>query len=114
MHAHEITDAEAREVSSCYLRASKRFENVWPSFRRTQARNDHVCASLLPSWMLESASSDADSASLSAKLCQHLTNSQKKKISLAEFRFQSMQNSGYIPDGDMIFSECRIGLRRWI
>ena len=45
MHVNEITDAEVRVVSSCCLRASKRFENVWQSFTRTQARNDHVCDS---------------------------------------------------------------------
>ena len=43
-----------------------------------------------------------------------LNNFSEIVLSLAEFRFQSMQNSGYIPDGDIIFSECRIGLRRWI
>ena len=41
-HAHEITDSEGREVSSCGLRASNRFEKVWSSFKRTQALNDHV------------------------------------------------------------------------
>ena len=41
-HAHEITDSEGREVSSCGLRASNRSEKVWPSFKRTQALNDHV------------------------------------------------------------------------
>ena len=53
--------------------------------------------------MLGSASSDADSALLAANIEQL----SEKSFSLAEFCFQSMQYIGYIPDGDIIFSECR-------
>ena len=64
-HAHDITDADAREDSSGSLRASKRFEKVWPSLRRTQARKNHVfdCIPRSLGWFI---SGDADSDSLSA------------------------------------------------
>jgi hypothetical protein len=66
VHAHEITVAEAREMFICCFRASKRFENVWPSLRRTQDLNDHVCTSFRPLQPLESSTSpdEADPASL--------------------------------------------------
>ena len=73
-HAHEITDAVARELVSCFLRAFKRFENVWLSLSRTvlrtQARDIHICVRLSLSSMpgsLGAFFSDADSASLSAQ-----------------------------------------------
>jgi hypothetical protein len=73
-HAHEITDAEAREVSSCFLRISKRFEKVWPSSRLTKTRNDHVFASLPLSRELgASTSEEADSASLAVSIEQFLS-----------------------------------------
>ena len=66
-HAHEITDFEGREVSSCGLRASNRSEKVWPSFKRTQAVNDHVRDSF--SLLSISGSSDeGESAELAASI----------------------------------------------
>ena len=106
VHAHEIIDAEAREVSSCYLRASKRFERVWPSFRRAQAGNDQVCASLLSSWMLGLASSDADSALLAANVEQLL----RKKVFLwqnSAFKACKIVDSWLHTGWRHNFSECR-------
>ena len=68
--AHEIIDAVARELVSCFLRACKTFENVWPALSRTQAQNSHVCICLSQTSLpgsLGSIISDADSASLSAQ-----------------------------------------------
>ena len=73
-HAHEITDAAAREVSSCCFRVSKRFEKVWPSLRQTKARKNHVFA-FLPLSLGSFISGVADSDSLPANM---ETNSQKK------------------------------------
>ena len=71
-YAHVIADAVAREVSSCFLRAFKKPENVLPSLDRTQVRKKHVWARLSCSLLL--SLSYADSASLSA---QHNKTSKK-------------------------------------
>ena len=69
-HAHKIIDADVREVSSCCLLESKRFEKVWPSLRRTNAWKNHVCA-FLPLSLGSFISGFADSDSLPAlPLCQ--------------------------------------------
>ena len=73
-HAHEITIADAREVSSCCLRESKKFEKVWLSLRQTIARKNHVCA-FLPLSLGSFISGVADSDSLPANM---KTNSQEK------------------------------------
>ena len=41
-YAHVVFAVVARE----FLRAFKRFKNVWSAFSRTQARNVHVCSCL--------------------------------------------------------------------
>ena len=43
-HAHVITDAVARDLSSCVLRAFKRSQKVWPSVCRAKAQNIHFYA----------------------------------------------------------------------
>jgi hypothetical protein len=75
---HENTVTEAKALSICSLRATKRFENVWPSFRRTQALNNHVCASLLTPQPLGSSTS-ADPASL-AGVAVNIEVSRKKVV----------------------------------
>ena len=45
-HAHDITDAVARELVSCFLREFKRFEKVFAALSRTQARKIRVCVRL--------------------------------------------------------------------
>ena len=63
-HAHVITDAVARDLSSCVLRAFKRSQNVWPSVCRTVAkpRNIHwhfLClfSTLINDWIIYSQNS---------------------------------------------------------
>ena len=64
LHAHIISAVAARE----FLRAFKRFENVWSAFSRTQARNVHVCSCLyLQSMPGSLVSSQADSTLISTQ-----------------------------------------------
>ena len=73
-HAHEITDAEGRKVSSCCSRISKRFEKVWSPWRRTRTLNDHVLASLLLFRKCgASTSGEADSPSLAVSIEQFIS-----------------------------------------
>jgi hypothetical protein len=58
-HAHEIANAESRKLPSCSLRASNKFEDVWPSSMLTQTRKNHVLTSLLLSLILEKNSQQA-------------------------------------------------------
>ena len=87
-NAHIITDAVAKEVSSCFLHAFKRSKNVLPSQHcwvslfnqtRTQVRKNHVWSRL--SHLLLSPILDADSASLPE---QHKKTLKKGRIG-AEF-----------------------------
>ena len=79
--AHEIKDADARDVSSCFQRVSNRFENVWPSLRRTHAVKDHVFDSLLPASVLGSSTLDeAESASLAVS--QKVVNGKRKNSTI--------------------------------
>jgi hypothetical protein len=88
-------------MSVCGLRASKRFESVWTSFRRTQALNDHVRAILLPSQPFGSSNLDeADSVSLAASI-----ELSEKSCSWAVFCLQSVQDREFKPDRDICLQE---------
>ena len=86
-NAHVITRAVAREVSSCFLRVSNKYENVLSSWGRTQVWKNHSWAGL--SCSLLSSISKADSISPSAESAQQKYTLKKLNLSwISSFRAQ--------------------------